>query len=63
MTVILFSYLFEKDKLIKLALAAWYVKKTKFVKKNSKLIKKGNKIMTTLLAAAAVFVIEREREF
>ncbi len=25
----LFSYLFEKDKLIKLALAAWYLKKTK----------------------------------
>ncbi len=29
MTLILFSYLFEKDKLIKLALAAWYLKKTK----------------------------------
>ncbi len=25
----LFSYLFEKDKLIKRALAAWYLKKTK----------------------------------
>ncbi len=29
MTLILFSYLFEKDKLIKLALAAWYFKKQK----------------------------------
>ncbi len=25
MTLILFNYLFEKDKLIKLALAAWYL--------------------------------------
>ncbi len=29
MTLIWFSYLFEKDKLIKRALAAWYLKKTK----------------------------------
>ncbi len=27
--IYLFNYLFEKDKLIKLALAAWYLKKTK----------------------------------
>ncbi len=29
MILILFMYLFEKDKLIKLALAAWYKKKKK----------------------------------
>ncbi len=50
-------YLLEKDKLIKLALAAWYFKKQKleFNKHKMfqsyfwiKLIKKLNKIMTTL---------------
>ncbi len=58
MTLILFNYLFEKDKLIKLALAALYFKKLKleFNKHKMfqsdfwiKLIKKLNEIMTTLL--------------
>ncbi len=58
MTLIVFIYLFEKDKLIKLALAAWYLKKQKleFNKHNIfqsyfwiKLIKKRNELMTTLL--------------
>ncbi len=55
--IYLFMYLLEKDKLIKLALAAWYLKKLKleFNKHKMfqsyfwiKLIKKLNKIMTTL---------------
>ncbi len=55
----LFSYLFEKDKRIKLALAAWYLKKKLKLEFNKhkmfqsyfwiKLIKKLNELMTTLL--------------